>query len=57
MVRLVIVELTNQYLQNPCNAVLTLTKNLLIVRTKILFAFINSQLKKLPVNRIMDRHN
>ena len=44
MVHLVIVELTNQSLQNPCNGVLTLTKNL-IGRTKILFAFIYKQSK------------
>ena len=44
MVHLVIVELTNQSLQNPCYGVLTLTKNL-IGRTKILFAFIYKQSK------------
>ena len=43
MVHFVIVELTNQSLQNPCNGVLTLTKNLLIGRTKILLAFIYKQ--------------
>ena len=43
MVHVVTVELTDQSLQNPCNGVLTLSKNLLIGITKILFAFIYSQ--------------
>ena len=38
IVHLVIVELTNQSLQNVGNGVLTLTKNLLIGRNKISFA-------------------
>ena len=44
MVHLVIVELVNHSLQNLGKGVLTLTKNLLIGRTKILFAlFTNIQ--------------
>ena len=36
LVHLVVVELANHCLQNPCNGVLPLTKKLLIDRTKIL---------------------
>ena len=45
IVHLVIVELNDQVLQNPCNGALTLTKNLLIGRTKVLFVFIHKQSK------------
>ena len=44
MVQLVIVELTNQSLQNSCNIVLALTKDFLNSRTQILFASIYKQL-------------